>query len=89
MDPQVTWNELVAAYKSQQWEIVEQCAIDLLTWLLRGGFPPVTGGNRMTTEEHRTAAREFSIYAYAVAVKEQGHDVAVDYELKEDQANDA
>lgn len=40
MDPQVTWEQLLAAYAEGDWDAVEQRANDLIAWLDRDGFPP-------------------------------------------------
>ena len=40
MDPQATWEDLLAAYAESDWERVEELAEVLLQWLARGGFPP-------------------------------------------------
>ena len=40
MDPQATWEQLLAAYAGGDWDVIEERATDLLGWLDRGGFPP-------------------------------------------------
>jgi hypothetical protein len=40
MDPQATWEQLLAAYASGDWDRIEERAQELLAWLGRGGFPP-------------------------------------------------
>jgi hypothetical protein len=40
MDPQATWEQLLAAYAAGDWDLIEERASDLLAWLDRGGFPP-------------------------------------------------
>lgn len=40
MDPQVTWDRLVTAVESDQWDEAADVAEDLLHWLRRGGFAP-------------------------------------------------
>ena len=40
MDPQATWNQLLAAYAVGDWDVIEERATDLIDWLNRGGFPP-------------------------------------------------
>ena len=40
MDPQVAWEQLLAAYAAGDWDILEERATDLIAWLDRGGFPP-------------------------------------------------
>lgn len=42
MDPQATWDEMLDAFVSQEWDTAGERADDLLTWLQRNGFPPVT-----------------------------------------------
>ena len=41
MDPQATWDQLLAAYAAGDWDLIEERATDLLAWLDRGGFPPM------------------------------------------------
>jgi hypothetical protein len=40
MDPQPTWDDLLAAYADGDWEGVDELAEALSNWLDRGGFPP-------------------------------------------------
>lgn len=40
MDPQVAWEQLLAAYAAGDWDILEERATGLIAWLDRGGFPP-------------------------------------------------
>ncbi len=40
MDPQVAWEQLLAAYAAGDWDILEERANNLIAWLDRGGFPP-------------------------------------------------
>ena len=40
MDPQATWDQLLAAYVAGDWDVIEERAHELLEWLDRGGFPP-------------------------------------------------
>ena len=40
MDPQVAWEQLLAAYAEGDWDTLEQRATDLIAWLDRDGFPP-------------------------------------------------
>jgi len=39
MDPQATWDQLLAAYAAGDWDVIEERATDLIAWLDRGGFP--------------------------------------------------
>ena len=40
MNPQAAWDQLLCAYTEGDWDVIEQCATDLLVWLDRGGIPP-------------------------------------------------
>lgn len=40
MDPQATWQRLIDAYATGDFETTREAAEDLLAWLRRGGFPP-------------------------------------------------
>ena len=46
MDPQVTWDELLEAYASEDWPRAEELATALTAWLDSGGFPPQTISGR-------------------------------------------
>lgn len=60
MDPQATWSQLQAACRSHDWPVVQELADTLLTWLHRGGFPPVTGqGTAHDAEQQRSLAIRF------------------------------
>jgi len=40
MDPNATWDALLAAYATKDFEAAAESAEALLAWLDRGGFPP-------------------------------------------------
>ncbi len=40
MNPQATWDRLLAAYQAGDWDSIEEHAQELLHWLDGGGFPP-------------------------------------------------
>lgn len=40
MNPQATWEQLLAAYAAGDWNAIEERATELLAWLDRDGFPP-------------------------------------------------
>lgn len=40
MNPQATWDQLLAAYAAGDWDAIEKHAILLNTWLSNGGLPP-------------------------------------------------
>lgn len=42
MDPQATWNDLLAALAAQDLPAAQELAASLSEWLRRGGFPPLT-----------------------------------------------
>ncbi len=54
MDPQATWDDLLAAYAEGDWERVQELAEALDHWLSRGGFPPraVTGTDLGSDWDH-------------------------------------
>ena len=59
MDPQATWDELQDAIRSNDPEITRECALSLMDWLDRGGFPPVTSEDpAMDADAHRQAATQ-------------------------------
>lgn len=40
MNPQTTWEQLLAAFAAGAWDAIEEHAQELLYWLERGGVPP-------------------------------------------------
>ncbi len=44
MDPQATWDGLLAALAEKDWDMIEDSASGLADWLARGGFSPVVVG---------------------------------------------
>lgn len=40
MNPQATWDQLLAAYAAGDWDAIEEHATALSTWLISGGHPP-------------------------------------------------
>ena len=57
MDPQTTWDDLLAAYAAEQWDQLQELADGLLTWIERGGFAPrATTGDDMGQEWDRAIA---------------------------------
>lgn len=57
MDPQTTWDELLAAYAASEWERVHELAEELIIWLQGGGFSPraVTGDDMGLEWDHALA----------------------------------
>lgn len=41
MNPQVTWDQMLAAYAAGDWDAIEKRATELLAWLDRDGMPPM------------------------------------------------
>ncbi len=57
MDPQAALNELLDALGSRHWDRVRELSDALLTWMERGGFPPVTvGAESLGKRWHRAIA---------------------------------
>ena len=64
MDPQATWDQLLAAYAAGDWDLIEERATDLLAWLDRGGFPPkVLPGGELGEDGNRVLARAACLFA--------------------------
>ena len=40
MNPQATWDQLLAAYAASDWDAIEERATALSAWLSSGGRPP-------------------------------------------------
>lgn len=55
MDPQATWDQLLCAYATGDWDQVEESAVALRDWLRKGGFPPVVLGNPALSPEFEHA----------------------------------
>lgn len=57
MDPQETFEAMLAALRNREWELVEDTSDALRTWMNRGGFPPETlGADSLGAEWHGTIA---------------------------------
>jgi hypothetical protein len=57
MDPQVCWNDLVAALAAGRSVEARESAESLLAWLRRGGFAPQTQpGRRLPDDFNRAVA---------------------------------
>ena len=67
MDPQATWEQLLAAYAAGDWDILEERATDLVAWLDRGGFPPTIIHQRdIDPDWNRALARAGCAHALCV-----------------------
>jgi hypothetical protein len=56
MDPQATWDQLLAAFADGDWDAIEEHATALKSWLDRGGFPPTVTTLDLGPEWHRALA---------------------------------
>ena len=64
MDPQATWDQLLAAYAAGDWDLIEERATDLLAWLDRDGFPPkVLIRDQLGEDGNRVLARAGCLFA--------------------------
>lgn len=55
MDPQETLSELLDVLAKRDWDRVRELSDALLTWMEKGGFPPVTiGPQSLGKRWHRT-----------------------------------
>ncbi len=71
MDPQATWDDLLAAYSDGEWERVDELAIVLIAWLDRGGFPPrATTGSDLGPDWDKAIARAACQFALSRVRKE-------------------
>lgn len=67
MDPQIAWEQMLAAYADGDWDTVEERANDLLAWLDRDGFPPtILCRNGLDPEWNRSLARAGCAHALNV-----------------------
>lgn len=63
MDPQVCWNDLVAALAAGRSVDAREPAESLLAWLRRGGFAPQTQpGRRLPDDFNRAVAQAACSY---------------------------
>lgn len=64
MDPQKTWDQLLAAYAAGDWDTIEERATNLIAWLDRGGFPPkVVNRDGLGPDWDRALARAGCLFA--------------------------
>ena len=64
MDPQATWEQLLAAYAAGDWDLIEERATELIEWLDRGGFPPkVLTHSDLGEDGNRVLARAGCLFA--------------------------
>ena len=64
MDPQTTWEQLLAAYAAGNWDLIEERATDLIEWLDRGGLPPkVLTRSDLGEDGNRVLARAGCLFA--------------------------
>lgn len=56
MDPQVAWDEMLAAILKRDWDQTAERAESLLEWMRKGGFPPQTAAVTMRIQWNRTMA---------------------------------
>ena len=57
MDPQVTYDEMLAAAAARDWKSANEKAEALLAWLKQKGYPPVTSPQPgLSRTWHKTAA---------------------------------
>ena len=74
MDPQTAWDDLLAAYADGNWQLVDELADGLITWLTRGGFPPrATTGADLGQDWDRTVALAACRFAVEKASQGVGH----------------
>lgn len=64
MDPQIAWEQLLAAYQAGDWNLIEERATALIEWLDRGGFPPnILVRADLDPDWNRTLARAGCLFA--------------------------
>lgn len=59
MDPQATIRDLVDAVSEHDWDRVDELAAALLTWMGKGGFPPVLIGQESLGKGWHLAVANF------------------------------
>ena len=63
MDPQATWDQLLCAFGTGDWDAIEECATELIEWLDRGGFPPQILRQDLGPDWNRALARAGCLFA--------------------------
>ena len=63
MDPQATWDQLLAAYAEGDWDTIEERATDLIAWLDRDGFPPTVLNAKLGSDFDRALVRAGCLFA--------------------------
>lgn len=67
MDPQATWDQLLAAFVDGDWDQIDELATALIEWLDRGGFPPkVLEKSELGEVGNRVLARAGCLFALEV-----------------------
>lgn len=70
MDPEATFAELIKAVRHRKWDQIEELADALLLWMDRGGFPPVTIGQKELGVQWHRAVATFVCHAAKSKVKD-------------------
>lgn len=60
MDPNAAWENLIDAYSSLDWFLVEELATGLIEWLDRGGFPPALVGKHAAAQKWSRSVVRFA-----------------------------
>ena len=72
MNPQAAWDQLLCAYATGDWDVIEQHATELLAWLDRGGFPPKVLARNLGPHWNRALARAGCAVALDIIRSEWG-----------------
>ena len=65
MDPQQTWQDMLDALQSRQWDEAKELADALYEWVRKGGFPPTTVGNESLGKTWHRTITSFTCLAVA------------------------
>ncbi len=72
MDPQATWDQLLAAFVDGDWDRIDELATALIEWLDRGGFAPkVLENSELGENGNRVLARAGCLLALKVIQDER------------------
>ena len=70
MNPQASWDQLLAAYAAGNWEAIEEHANELIEHLDRGGLPPAILEGDIDPDWNRALARAGCQFALDVVQRE-------------------
>ena len=65
MDPRQTWADMLDALQRNRWDDAKELADALYEWIRKGGFPPVTIGDKSLGKNWHKTIASFACLAVA------------------------